>query len=431
MSGKKRGQVLIGAVIAIFIVSIIALLVISMVTTESYSAVQNLTGIQALNLAEGGVQFTMVTSLSADSDWSDNSDFGPVAFNNGSFTVQYIEKRKKTCVIEVTGLLKGVSRKVRARFKTGLFPLQFLDYGCYGVNPMSSGKDLDFLGRSKVIGSFFYFGPINISGQRPPPCQTGGTLQSISINTGPGNWWDYYTSWEAIDEAEPIGWNNSYYDDWLSVAASSTKNDLILGSGQSLDLAGGTYKYQNIDLSGTATIIGPGTLCATTSFRTTPGNYVTFVGPVRLISLGSPTSFDLNGSTTWSESAEVIAFDNLKMTDTVSSPANSIFYSKGPVGNGRGIAISSYASPQGSLLAPYGLIDNGGRAWVKGLVFAYQYNGSSYSTLEGGAVFDTMASFQDESMVIQNNDVLPDLLPPGLTSEAELSVRIYDWGEVY
>jgi len=429
---NRRGQVLLGAVFVVFVVALLGMVVVTIVNTESFSAVQNLRGTQALNIAEGGMYFTIVSSLSADSDWSDNEDFGPVALDPGFFSVHYVSQRKKNCLIEVTGVVAGVSRVVQARFKEkGNFPGQFTDYALYGVNPMSEGKDINFLGHSKIVGNFYYFGPLKISGARPPPCQTGGIIKSTSISIGPGDWTDYYASWEAIESAEAVSFDNTYYDNWLAVAVSTTKDDLTLTSGI-LDLLGGTAIYQNIDLGGNVTIVGPGTLCATTSFRTEPGNTVQFIGAVRLISRGKPTSFDFNGNTSWSEPAEIIGLDDLKMSDTVSTPANSILYSKSAVGNGRGINLSSYTRPCGSLLAPYGLINNGGRAWIKGLIYAYKYNGFNYSTLEGGAVFDTMAAFQDDTMVVQNNDVLPDEVPPGLSPEASSGgMGTFSWQEVY
>jgi hypothetical protein len=428
---QRRGQVLIGAVFVILIVALLGMIVVNMVNTETSSALQNWRGLQALNIAEGGIRFTMVTSLDADSDWSDNSDFGPVALDPGTFSVHYVSQRKRSCLIEVTGVVGGVSRTVQARFRErSQLPAQFTEYASYGVNPMSKGKDIFFLGDSKIVGNFFYFGPIKISGSRPPRCQTGGVIKSISIDTGPGDWTDYYTSWEAIESAEAVYFDNTYYDNWLSVAVSTTKNDLSLTSG-TFNLAGGTYKYQNIDLGGDVTIIGPGTLCATTTFRTEPGNTVHFSGAVRLISRGKPTSFDFNGNTSWSEAAEIIGIDDLKMSNFVSTPADSILYSKSAVGNVRGITLGGYAHPGGSLLAPYGLINNGGRAWIRGLVYAYKYYGYNYSTLEGGSVFDTMAAFQDDTMVIQNNDCLPDEPPPGISAEASLGMGIYNWQEVY
>ncbi|MGB9613648.1 MAG: hypothetical protein ACPL4K_05715, partial [Candidatus Margulisiibacteriota bacterium] len=115
----KKGQIIIAAVFVLVIVAILGMVVATMISTESFSVSKNFRGIQALNIAEAGIRFTIATSLAADSDWSDNVDFGPVSINPGYFTVHYVSKAKKSCILEVTGTVGDVNRKVRMTAKKG------------------------------------------------------------------------------------------------------------------------------------------------------------------------------------------------------------------------------------------------------------------------------------------------------------------------
>jgi len=427
---KRNGQIIIAAVFVIVIVAMLGMIAASMLSTESFSVAKNLHGIQALNVAEGGMRYVFATALASDTDWSDNSGFGPISLNPGAFTVRYITQAKENCIIESVGIVQGVSRTIRASFlKGGIYPAQFSDYGAYAGNPSSSGSEINFYNQSKIIGNFYFYGNIDIQPPRPPACQTGGAIKSMSIDPLPITGIpDYYESWEAVSTVEVMPFNNSYYTAWLAVANASGTDNLTLKNSDNLNLNGGTVWYNNVTVKDNATITGPGTFCATGVFN--GSDNASIIGKVRIIARGSPTSVDFTGSFSWSATAEVIALDKLSLSNNVTTPAESVLYSKGS--GSSGIELNLNAKPRGSLLAPYGKVENKGNGHIMGLVYANSYAAYNSSTFEGGAVLSTIADFYNDTMVIQNADVLPANLPEGLTAEAETpGLDIYDWGEVY
>lgn len=434
----NKGQVIIAAVFVIVIVAMLGMIAASMLSTESFSVAKNLHGIQALNAAEGGIRFTIVTSLAADADWSDNNDFGPVSLNPGTFSVHYVSKAKKSCILEVTGIVSGVSRTVRVSFKKDGLPYQLADYGIYAGNPSSFGFPVTFFNNTKIVGNFFYYGPVWVWGDRPPPCQTDGAIRSSSIwpfpSVGIPN---YYASWEAVNTIEVFPWDNTYYDNWLTVASSYAAESKTLTGTDELKLNGGTRWFRNVTMRNDSTIIGPGTICATANpsggFFTTYNN-ARFIGPVRIIARGGGLwpfnpSIQFNNDTSWTATPEIIAQYTLELTGNVTTPANSILYSRGnwPFG----FSNKTNAIVQGSVLAPYGQVLNQNNAQIKGLVYANAYVSLNNSTLEGGAIFIQLANFFNNSMVIQNPDLIPSPLPPGVSAEAAAGFEMWDWGEVY
>jgi len=427
---RAKGQVIVAAVFVLVIVAALGMVAVSMLSTESFSAAKNWHGIQALNVAEAGLRFTIATSLAADSDFSDNTDFGPITLNPGTFTVHYVSKQKKQCVVEVTGTVQGVSRRVRSSFKKGGLPYQFSDYGLYAGQSDSIGDLVRFYNDSKIIGNFYYYGPIEIKGSRPPPCQTEGVIKSTSIDPSPDvGIPNYYESWEAISSVEPIAWNNTYYDNWLTVAASNAASSLTLSGNSTLNLAGGTRWYRSVTVKDYAKIIGPGTICAT-AMPSGTGDFILqdnaqVSGEVRIIARDDVQIINYAGTT---GTVEIIARDDFDMDhNSYTTGQNNKLYCR----NGD-FTMNNNAIARGSVLVPYGKITCYTNTQIKGLVYANEFQAYDRATLEGGAVFQEVGNFYNRSMVIQNNDLLPPTLPEGISAEATSgSWEVSDWGEVY
>ncbi|MEO0094169.1 MAG: hypothetical protein ABIK67_07955 [candidate division WOR-3 bacterium] len=426
---QTKGQIIIVSVFVLVIVAILGMVAVTMISSESFSVVKNLHGIQALNIAEAGVRFTIATSLAADSDWSDNSDFGPVSLNPGYFTVHYASKAKRICILEVTGTVNGVNRTVRLTVKRGgAFPYQFLEYGLYGGDPSSIGDRVRFYNDSKIIGSFYYYGPVEIMGSRPPPCQTDGVIRSYSIDPPPSvGIPNYYASWEAISTVDPIVWDNTYYDNWLTVAASNAATSLSLSGNQTLNLNGQTRWYRAITMKNFSRIIGPGTICAT-AMPTGSGDLnmsdsSRIIGPVRVVVRGSAK---MNNDSYLFGTVEVIARQKFDINHNCFTSRECTLYSKGD------FTLNNDAIARGNVLAPYGKITLYTNSQIKGLIYANEFQAYDRATLEGGAAFKEVGNFYNRSMVIQNGGVLPSFLPPGISSEGTTdSFEVSDWGEVY
>lgn len=439
LNDRRRGQVLMAAVFVLIIVSLIGAALVSLLSSGSFSAYKNLQGAQALNIAEAGVRYTIAASLAADSTWSDNSDFGPVSLSPGTFTVHYVSKTTRACVIDVTGTVGDVSRVIRASlFKRGGAYSLFIEYGLYAGNPSSSGGEVKFHNNSQIIGNFFYFGPVNMkTSTPPPPCQPYGTIYSISIDpppSAPGSIPDLYSSWEAISSAEATGWDNSYYDNWLAVAASlSSGGDKTIDS-VDFPLNGRTYAFDKVILKGTGSITGPGTICAISSspssgyFSAQDNSKI--IGNVRIIALNaSGNSIEFHNNFYTTDNIEAIAKSSILLDGNASTARDSIVYAKS---SGVAITLNSNNRLRGSALGPYGMISNSNTSWVQGLLFGYKYEGKGFSTLEGGSVFLSLADFYNSSKLLQNGDVLPSELPPGFPSDSRTpSIEVDGWYEYY
>jgi flagellar basal body-associated protein FliL len=429
----KKGQVIIIAVFVLVIVAFLGMVVVSMLSTESSSAVKNLHGIQALNIAEGGMWYTMTTKLARDNNWSDNVDFGPINLGAGSFTVHYVSKASKNCVIEITGTVQGVSRKVSAEFKQGGLPFQFYDYGVYGGTPTSIGDTVTFYNDSKIIGNFFYFGPIRILGSRPPACQTEGVIKSYSIDPpSPGGIPNYYASWEAITTLESITFDNTYYDNMLTIAASNAASSLNLSGTSTMYLNNKTYWYRSIQIEDDAIVYGPGTLCAT-AMPSGSGNFelndnAKLIGKVVVVARGD---VDINNYATTAGTIEIIALQKFDINHNATpSTEGGEFYSRSTANNA--FVLNNSAVARGCIICPYGDITCYTNTQIKGLAYGKNFGIYDRGTLEGGAVFLEVGNFYNRSMVIQNPSLLPPNLPPGLSSETTVTgFGYYDWDEVY
>ena len=429
----RKGQVIIAAVFVLVIVAFLGMVVVSMFSTESFSAVKNLHGIQALNIAEGGMWYTMTTKLAGDNNWTDNGDFGPINLGAGSFSVHYISKASKNCVIEVTGTVQGVSRKVSAEFKQGGLPFQFYDYGVYGGNPVSVGDTVTFYNDSKIVGNFFYYGPIRILGSRPPACQTDGVISSYSIDPpSPGGIPDYYASWEAITTTESVRFDPTYYDNLLSIAASNTASSLNLSGTSTMNLNNKTYWYRSIQIEDDAIVYGPGTLCAT-AMPSGTGNFdlndnAKLVGKVVVVARGE---VNINNSATTVGSVEIICLKKFGVNHNATpSTEGGEFFTRSTANNA--FSLSNNAIITGCILAPFGDVTAFTNSQFRGLVYGNKCMVYDRGTLEGGAVFLEVGNFYNRSMVIQNPDLLPENLPPGLSSETTVTgFGYYDWDEVY
>jgi hypothetical protein len=428
----RRGQVLIAAVFVLLIVGLLGLIAVSLISTESFSVIQNMHGVQALDVAEGGMRFTIVTSLTADSDWSDNADFGPVSLGPGSFSVVYIAKAKKNCSLEVTGTVQGVSRTVKAGFRGGGIPSQFSDYVGYGGSAGSSGSELLFNNNARCYGSLYYYGPVRFTSNAQ---QSSGTVYSTTIDPVPAiGIPDNYASWEAITTVEPVSFDPSYYNNWLAVANHAADDGASL-TGGTVNLAGGTRYYGFINLNN-GTINGPGTLCAVNAgarFRIRGNSTVN--GNVRLISRGYMMFYPNAPRALFNASIEAIANSYIYMQNNTSVSRESIVYAGGSDGT-YGIKIEDDTKVSGSYLAPNGVIRVMNNATLEGRVYA-----GSIWTQDSADFFGTSWVFldvsggsqiKDWSQLIQTDTGMPASLPPGLaTEESSATFEVTGWQESF
>lgn len=447
---RRKGQVIVTAVFIMVVLSIIGMAVVSMLSTASFSIFKTLHGIQALNVAEGGIRFTIATSLAADSDWSDNTDFGPVNLNPGTFSIHYISKAKKSCVFESTGVVSGVSRTVRIGLKKeGGLPSQFAEYVAYGGRAAALGSELLFDNNSRCYGNLYYYGPIRFAGNSR---QSGGVVKSTSITPAPAvGIPTYYASWEQISSVDELAFDSNYYRYWLTLAASHDTAATYVANSGNLNLNGGTAYYRYVLLSGTASITGPGTICATGgtgtqnygAFRVTGNAKIN--NAVKIVSRGNaggganlraavfnPTA----GNNIFNASVEVIARCLIDARSTTKFPANSVLYVDTADSSNYAIKGTGNSILRSHVLAPEGIIRIWNNSTMEGRLYGESLWTSNNAMFFGSSwVFKGVYSgseVQDYSTLIQTQEGMPETLPPGFgTAEGLSSLEVTDWLEIY
>lgn len=443
----NKGQMIIAAVFVMVLVTLFGLSASLILSSESISITKNYNGIQALNVAEGGVRFTITNSLESDKDWSNQADFGPVALAPGTFNVHYIVKEKRSCSFEVTATVKGISRTVRIELKKGGIPEQMEDYVGYGGIAGSLGPELLFNSNARCYGDLYYYGPIRFAGSSK---QLGGTVYSKSITpAAPGGIPTYYASWETITTVEPITCDTTYYDNWLTLANVATAGVINIAAGN-FNLAGKTWYANYVLLSGTATLTGPGTICATGNpfggtdsgaFRVSGNARVN--GNVRIVCRGNGggganpriVQFLGNvGNTVFNSSVEIISLTQVNIGQTATISKESLIFSKGSGGT-NGIRIYNQAIARGSLIAPNGLVWLLNSASAEGRIYTnslrMQNTSHYYGTAWSFKVPDG-TSITDFATLVQTQEGMPTKLAPGIgTTEITSGVINDEWRETY
>jgi hypothetical protein len=424
----KPGQMLVGAIFVIVIFSILGIELASLLSSESYSTIQNYSGVKALNVAEGGVRFTVATSLAATAIWSNSSlkKFGPISFGTGTFSVTYDSISIDDVTFEVAGTVSGITRTIKVHFNKQSNSLGvFADYNVYAGTPGSVGNTLNLYDSTKIIGDFYYYGPISINQSRPPypPIQTGGEIKSTSISpSSPGGIPYYYSSWEAIGNISPVVWDNTYYNAMLAKVNGASSGS---PSG-SFTLNNRTITYDAISLYGNYTITGTGTICVKNDFNV--GTTTRLTGNLDLIVGGN---FSMQDFSSMQGTIEVDVKGTVAMNGNSCITTGAWVYTESSATNWA-MALNANNLIQGSVLAPYGGLVEYGNSYIKGLAYSKFYEIYGNSTLEGAGVFLDVGNFYNNSTIIQNGNILPQLVPQGLSSEStNATVSNTYWNEIY
>ncbi|MBN3032906.1 MAG: hypothetical protein JW873_02310 [Candidatus Saganbacteria bacterium] len=430
MTCSKRGQMLVAAIFVIVVFTVLGVELASLLASESYSTIQNYNGVRALNVAEAGVRFTLATSLAATANWSGSAlkKFGPVTFSPGTFSITYESISESDVTVKSTGTVNGVSRTVTASFHKESSSLgEFADYNVYAGTPGSVGNTLYIYDTAKIIGDFYYYGPIVIYGTRPPPAQSGGVIKSTYINpSSPGGIPNYYASWEAIGGIDNVVWSNTYYNTMLGKVGTGTS-----GLYSSKSLANGTWQYTDVGLWGNYSITGPGTICCNGLFAMGSTSKVT--GNVDVLIKGD---LQMHDTSSMKGTVEVIVQGKIAMDATAVITTDAWVYSKSssaPSVDGQwAVALTGNNRIEGSLLVPYGGLVAYNNSYLKGLVYAKFFEIYSNSTLEGTGVFSDVGNFYNNSTIIQNEGILPQVAPQGLSSESvTATITNTYWNETY
>ena len=439
---RRAGFTIIAAIFIVVIMALLAMVISTFIASDAIMAVRNYYSLKTFYIANAGAEYYL-QQLSQSADWSTPPAKETKNFAGGVFSIATTDEARKQITLISTGTLTQEGKTYQRSVMINITRKTLLSGARYGLSagdPFDVGRELKFQNSSKIIGSFYYFGPILILGDRPPPCQTDGVIKSTSISyNGPGPYYWYYTSWEAIGSADFPEMDNTYYDNWLNLANANGQDDPKLGVDvNNISLGGGTHYYKDFTMT-SGTLTGPGTVCVTAKpGGSAKGRFIanggTIIGNVRIIARGTnPNAVDISGNTAFTSKVEIIGLGPVKIYGNAIIPPESIVYSK--ASGSDAVQGQNNAILQGSVLAPNGEVTLRSNSWIKGLAYGDDVQLYTNAILQGAAFCRQAGYFHDNTKVIQDPWVLPSELPPGLsglsmqdTIEANFINR---WSELY
>ncbi|MCM8779829.1 MAG: hypothetical protein NC914_01590 [Candidatus Omnitrophica bacterium] len=107
---RNSGFALMAALIILVLFAALGFVAVNLFFSDTRIAYDSLKSMQALYLAEAGLQYAL-ENLSGDDDWSDNSDIAMNMTAGGSFNVHYLAKSQNSATLKLTGTKDEVSRK--------------------------------------------------------------------------------------------------------------------------------------------------------------------------------------------------------------------------------------------------------------------------------------------------------------------------------
>lgn len=404
---NRKGQVLVAAIFVLVIVAFLGLIVTQMLSTESFTAVKNLHGTQALNVAEAGVRFTIATSLAADSDWSNNVDFGPVALAPGSFTVRYLSKQTRRCSLEVTGTVQGVNRTIRTTLNKTAGGLSNIlgEYVVYWGGSSGSGSTIG--NNTTINGNVFVNSNLGVGNN----VTISGDAQSTGVITTGSGTTIMGTEEEHVDPPyDPPTLETTYYDNLIATADTYPDTNVTWGN---RTISGITYidgnltisQNSTINLTGVATVVVTGTVLVRNNATLDDNLYLIAGGAVTI-----ENNVNLGKNQFWYSSVGFDVGNNAEVGD-VTVGEGTVFMTPGDMDFGNNIEY-------------YGFIYCGGDFTQTGNNFYFEGN-----IIVGGDI-DV-----DNNCTLQIN---PDLVSPdelvGLSSGTgggDVELEIPDWDLVF
>lgn len=414
MKTGKKGFTLVVAIFIVLVFSVIAVVAASLMSSDSIGVVKDINGIRALHLAEAGIRYTIVSSLENDTDWSNNTGFAKI-LSPGYFTISYSYQSKNSLVVQSVGVVNGISRTVSANM-TRSISLSPFGFGLYAGN--QGGGPLTIQNTAIIDGDFYYNGDVTMKNYAQ---LINGTMYSNSLTLQNSA---TCASWETLPDppVPPPTFTSTYYDGLLAETNKTATSSLSMSSGTKY-LSGGTYYYKSITLSGSAQIVGPGTLVATTG-NLIVQNTASIGNNVRLIIKGTST---FKNSAAVGNSSEVISNGSITLQNSQNFPRDNLLFTYGD------ISFDNTAYFYGSILAPSGEMVSVNSTKFRGIIYGKEIDLQNSTNLRGSVVVDEVGYFSNSATVTYDPDVFPSNWPQGLESESTTAsgLTVTNWHEVY
>jgi hypothetical protein len=269
---KQKGFSLLASVFIIIIFATLGVVLVSLMSSENLAVMRDFNSVRAFQVAEAGIRYTIASSLVADSDFTNNPDFGPITFGPGKFSVKYLYVETYKCTIEVTGTVNGMSRSIRVSIDKGssgkwTTPLQLLanDYAIY-VNRMPgiNGNTCNFENGVQVTGNVFINNYLVLQSATPYVVISGNVYATHTITGNTSGVTGSINQNQTLPANAPT-LESAYYDSLISKAGSSPtySGDHTFNSAYSAGIyscSGNAYVQSGFSATGVVTIVAVQTI---------------------------------------------------------------------------------------------------------------------------------------------------------------------------
>jgi hypothetical protein len=279
MKKVRKGQILLSVFLIVLIIGIVGTGLLHMSNTESIQIQRQIHYLQAINLAESGIE-RAIWKIMNNPNWTDGWTNQPLG--NGYYTVS-IEKlnspnRYKIISTGKVGYwLASISKTLylEVEIRNKKWPYAF-DYTLFWGNPTNSDHELKLKLKGKgkkdendekeeIVGNVFAYGKVKVE----EGFDIDGYVYATKGVTGKGN----YQVGELPDPLpDRLNFDTSSYVQLINTALQKPKEDFKLDKGQTYYLNGGIlYVNGNVEIKDDSKIYGPGKIVATGDIRIDDG----------------------------------------------------------------------------------------------------------------------------------------------------------------
>ena len=341
---RTKGISLVAVVIVMLIVSTLALLMASSMSSGNIAAITDIQAEQAFYIASAGME-CYLELLEADSDWSTPpSVFTNQSFGAGTFTITYSNQATDSIDVTSTGKVTGwdgnsVQRVVVQHVtKAAGAGTAFSDFAIfYGGG--DGAIESEIKKEQTITGDIFVKGDLDIS----KDCTiTGNVSATGAISVGSGTNISGSTTPNATPPANQPTLTTTYYDNLITTAAGQSS---------------GNRTFNNETISGTIYVNGDVII----------RNSLTATGSATIVTTGA---VDIKGSASIGNNITIISSEELLMRINGTVGKSVTFYSSSNIELKSGIVLGNGAGAgEGVVLLSPGDIELGNNTTITGFVF--------------------------------------------------------------
>jgi len=336
---NDKGISLVAVIIVMLIVSMLALLMASFMSSGNIASITDMQSEQAFYIASAGMECYMEL-LEADTDWlTPPAVFTNQAFDTGAFTITYSNQATDSMDVTSTGKVTGwdgnsVQRVITQHVKKSLFSDFAIFYG-----GGDGSIETEIKKNQTITGDIFIKGDLDIG----KDCTiTGNVSATGAITVGSGTNISGTTTPYAAQTVTQPTITTAYYDNLITTA-----------SGQS----SGDRTFNNETISGTIYVNGDVII----------KNSLTAAGSATIVNTGS---VDIKASASIGNNITIISSESLLMRINGTVGKGVTFYSSSNIELKSGIVLGNGAGTgEGAALLSPGDIKLGNNTTITGFVF--------------------------------------------------------------